>query len=118
MTINHLNLCVPDVAASRTFFEQFLGFACGRPNDQLSVLIDDAGFVLTIMKAKPEDTTSYPGSFHVGFYVTEAEVHALHETMHRAGIAVGDIATMHRGTMFYVSAPGGVLVEVCCPRET
>lgn len=116
MTINHLNLCVPDVAATRAFFERFLGFQCARPNNSLSVLEDDAGFVLTMMKAKPDDTTTYPGSFHVGFYVDEAAVHALHERMRLAGIDVGDISAIHRGTMFYVTAPGGVLIEICFPR--
>jgi len=78
---------------------------------------DDTGFVLTMMKAKPDDTTAYPGSFHVGFYVDEADVHALHERMRFAGIDVGDISAIHRGTMFYVTAPGGVLIEICCPRS-
>ena len=116
MTINHLNLCVPDVSVTRDFFERFLGFRCTRPNDSLSILEDDAGFVLTMMKAKPDDTTTYPGSFHVGFYIDEAEVYALHARMQLANIEAGEISTIHRGTMFYVIAPGGVLIEICCPK--
>ncbi|MGI8485167.1 MAG: VOC family protein [Thermomicrobiales bacterium] len=116
MTINHLNLCVPNVSATRDFFERFLGFQCARPNDSISILVDDSGFVLTMMKAKADDSMTYPGSFHVGFYVEEAEVHILYARMRTAYVDVGDISTLHRGTMFYVMAPGGVLIEICCPR--
>jgi len=118
MTINHLNLCVPYVAATRDFFERFLGFQCARPNDSLSILTDDAGFVLTLMKTSGEDAVTYPGSFHLGFYVDESTVHTIHEEMRVAGINVGDITTIRRGTMFYITSPGDILIEVCWPRAT
>ena len=49
MSLNHLNLTVPDVAVSREFFETYFGFRClldrGRA---LVVLTDESGFILSL----------------------------------------------------------------------
>ncbi|MGN6033170.1 MAG: VOC family protein [Thermomicrobiales bacterium] len=116
ITINHLNLAVRDVPATRAFFCTHLGFTCGRPHDALSILDNSAGFVLTLMPLKEDDPAAYPGSFHVGFYVPEATVEAMHASLTSAGYEPGEISRLHRGTMFYVTDPSGILVEVCCPR--
>lgn len=115
-SINHLNLAVRDVAASREFFCTQFGFTCARPNDAFSILAGSNGVVLSLMALKEGEAESYPSSFHLGFYVTESEVEAFHERLMSSGLAPGEISRLHRGTMFYVTDPSGVLVEVCCPR--
>jgi catechol 2,3-dioxygenase-like lactoylglutathione lyase family enzyme len=48
MNLNHLNLSVKDMPAARTFFETYFQFQStdSKPNDTLSVLTGDNGFVL------------------------------------------------------------------------
>jgi len=49
MKLNHVNLPVGDVAATRNFFEKHFGFHClAEPTDANVVLTDNAGLVLTI----------------------------------------------------------------------
>src|SRR5262249_37900440 len=50
MSLNHINLTVPDVPRSCVFFETYFGFRCvvERGRDALAVLTDPSGFVLTL----------------------------------------------------------------------
>ena len=116
LPINHLNLTVPDVAATRDFFCDQFGFTCAKPHDALSILDGSDGFVLTVMALKPYESASWPDGFHLGVYVSEPEVSFHHQRLTDAGFAPGQIMRLHRGTMFYVTAPGDILVEVCCPH--
>jgi len=116
LSVNHLNLTVRDIPATRAFFCDHFGFTCDRPNDALSILESEDSFILTLMPLKEGDPASYPGSFHVGFYVSEDAVETLHARLAGAGCEPGEISRLHRGTMFYVTEPSGILVEVCCPR--
>jgi lactoylglutathione lyase len=116
VNLNHHNLAVSNVAETRAFLERYLKLRCERPHDSLSILTDDAGFVLTLMKSSDKDAVAYPENFHLGFYVDESTVQTIHEEMCIAGINVGEITTIRRGTMFYVTSPGGILIEVCWPR--
>ena len=69
MSLNHINLTVPDVPRSREFFETYFGFRCvvERGRDALAVLTDPSGFVLTLSNFDKVDTVEYPGAFHIGF---------------------------------------------------
>jgi catechol 2,3-dioxygenase-like lactoylglutathione lyase family enzyme len=122
--LNHTNLAVPDVAALRDFLERHFGFTVleTRGRAAMSVLRDDAGFILTLMKSKSEDgPAAYPGSFHIGFLVDDPEVvRAKHAELTEAGVAAGPAEEVRRGGQrsftFYCPAPGGVLVEVTAAR--
>lgn len=50
MHLNHLDLCVPDVAATAAFFVRHFGFRqlAMRGQGRLAVLEDQAGFVLVL----------------------------------------------------------------------
>jgi catechol 2,3-dioxygenase-like lactoylglutathione lyase family enzyme len=54
INLNHINLSVADVPAARAFFENWFGFKSedSRPNDTLSVLNGDDGFILVLMNEK------------------------------------------------------------------
>ena len=76
------------------------------------ILLDDAGFVLTLMKLGSKSAGSYPANFHVGFFLdSEAKVDAIHGRMVADGLDVAAPKREHSYS-FYVSAPGGFLVEV------
>jgi lactoylglutathione lyase len=112
MKVNHLHLMVPDVRAATGFFEKYFDLHVQGGNAGLTVLQDDAGFVLTLMKAGVRSGHSYPEQFHVGFFIDdEARVDALHRRMADDGIGVSAPARAHAYS-FYAHAPGGFLVEV------
>ncbi len=118
MKLNHLNLCVPDVQATATFFEEFFGFrrleAKGR--DALVLLADDAGFILNVTNFDPSTVPKYPRDFHIGFFVDEkAEVEAIHARLAAAGHVSRPPHSVHGFWGFYFHAPGGIQVEVSCP---
>ena len=66
MKLNHVNLPVADVSATRDFFEKHFGFKCiAEPTDANVVLTDNAGLVLAISNFDHADQV--PKWFHVGF---------------------------------------------------
>ena len=122
MILNHLNLTVTDVPAARRFLETYFGLQ-GHTNPytgeatgagdhpSFSVLFDDRGLVLSLMKAR---TADYPSTFHIGFMQeSEAAVDALHARLTADGFAADPPSRSHAWT-FYVKAPGGFVVEVLC----
>jgi catechol 2,3-dioxygenase-like lactoylglutathione lyase family enzyme len=112
MKVNHLHLMVPDVPLASSFFEKYFELRKVSGNAGLTVLLDDAGFVLTLMKLGSRSTGSYPANFHVGFFLDdEAKVDAIHGRMVADGLDVAVPKRAHAYS-FYVSAPGGFLVEV------
>jgi catechol-2,3-dioxygenase len=112
MRVNHLHLMVPDVAAATAFFERYFEMHMSSGNAGLTVLLDDTGFVLTLMKMNSKSTRDYPQNFHVGFFVdSESTVDAIRGRMLADGIEVAAPMREHSYS-FYVSAPGGFLVEV------
>ena len=70
MKLNHINLCVSDVAAAGAFFTEFFGL---RPvpdkgrEGVFAMLEDDAGLALVISNFTKEAEFVYPRDFHVGF---------------------------------------------------
>jgi len=111
--LNHLDLNVPDVQATAAFLVDHFGFArsSNATSPALAILTDDAGLVLVLQRRDAGDESGALG--HLGFYVdTIDEVHAHHGRIPGAGA----IQANGRGTMFYVRAPGGILIEVNCRR--
>ncbi len=112
MKVNHLHLMVPDVTSASAFFEKYFELRKQGGNAGLTVLLDDDGFVLTLMKMGSRTSKTYPESFHVGFFVAEdSRVDQIHARMREDGLEVTAPVREHAYS-FYVSAPGGFLVEV------
>jgi lactoylglutathione lyase len=112
MKVNHLHLIVPDVNACCLFFERYFELRRSGGNSGLSVLQDEDGFVLTLMKAGSKTTRTYPEHFHVGFFIgDEARVDEIHRRMLADGIEASAPARAHAYS-FYACAPGGFQVEV------
>jgi catechol 2,3-dioxygenase-like lactoylglutathione lyase family enzyme len=104
-------------------FERFLGFrsALERGSGAFALMSNDEDFVLTLMKAKKHDPVAYPETFHVGFYVDDAAaVQAKRAELAAAGLSPGEIhdaSRTGRGTHFYCTAPGNVVVEIATPPQ-
>lgn len=119
MRLNHLNLTVPDVAASRAFFETYFGFRClaGGGRGALAVLADESGFILTLNNFEKATEVEYPGAFHVGFMQESDErVDAMYERLKADGFESDPPREFHGAWTFYLRAPGGFLVEVLHQR--
>lgn len=117
MRLNHLDLPVPDVAATAAFFTEYLGFRQldMRGKDALAILQDESGFVLVLNRAPAAEPLQFPGWFHIGFLLESDEaVHATHARLQRAGLADLPAApsVMRGALLFYFHAPGGIMVEV------
>jgi catechol 2,3-dioxygenase-like lactoylglutathione lyase family enzyme len=122
MQLKHLNLSTSDVAGLAGFFERFFGFkrSLERGSGAFTILTNDEDFVLTLMKAKTRDPVRYPETFHLGFYLDDpAAVHGKHDQLAAAGLAPGDIQGDRnaRGTHFFCTAPGNVVVEIATPPK-
>jgi catechol 2,3-dioxygenase-like lactoylglutathione lyase family enzyme len=120
MQLKHLNLTTSDVSGLAAFFERFFGFKrlLERGSGAFTLLSNDENFVLTLMKAKKHDPAGYPETFHVGFYLDDpSAVHIKRDELAAAGLSPREIedAGQMRGTHFYCTAPGNVLVEIATP---
>lgn len=112
MKLNHLNLTVTDVLAARDFLERYFGLRRMGGNAGMAFLSDDDGFVLTLMKAGRATEVTYPGNFHVGFFVESDEiVDEINRRLKDDGFDVAPPKRYHAYT-FYVEAPGGFTVEL------
>ena len=88
MKLNHVNLPVADISATRDFFEKHFGFRrIAEPTDANVVLTDNAGLVLTISNFDHADEVTYPKWFHVGFMQDSDErVEHIYNQLKSAGI--------------------------------
>jgi catechol 2,3-dioxygenase-like lactoylglutathione lyase family enzyme len=112
MILNHLNLAVTDVAAACDFLEKYFGLHKMGGNAGLTVMSDERGFVLTLMKAGKSSPQHYPDNFHIGFFVeSEAKVDELNQRLLADGYDVQP-PERHHAYGFYVEAPGGFSVEI------
>ena len=112
MKLNHLHLMVTDVQATSTFFEKYFGLRNQGGNNGLTVLMDDDGLVLTLMKISRTGSDTYPENFHIGFFVeSEARVDLVNQQLREDGYHVLP-PERHHSYSFYVNAPGGVTIEV------
>src|SRR5262245_34737089 len=115
MALNHLNLTVPDVPATRDFFKAYFGFHAIRERDDatLAVMVDESGFVLTLSNFGKAAEVAYPGAFHIGFMQESRErVEAIHASLKAGGFDPQPPHEFHGAWTFYFKAPGGFLVEV------
>jgi catechol 2,3-dioxygenase-like lactoylglutathione lyase family enzyme len=120
MQLKHLNLTTSDVSGLVAFFERFFAFRRVLGSGAFTILSNEDNFVLTLMKAKSHDPVGYPETFHVGFYLDDpAAVHIKHDELASAGLAPGEIQGERnmRGTHFYCTAPGNVVIEVATPPK-
>jgi lactoylglutathione lyase len=114
MKLNHLNLTVTDVQAAGAFLEKYFGLQSMGGNAGMAFLSDEQGFVLSLMKASRTTPTSYPGNFHIGFFVeNEAKVNEINHRLKEDGYDVAP-PEQHHAYTFYVNAPGGFSVELGC----
>lgn len=110
MILNHINLTVIDVPGTVRFLEKYFGLRSQGGDDKFTVLFDDNGLVLTLMKGG--QGIRYPGTFHIGFVQeSEEKVTEINRRMKEDGLDVQPPAQHHAWT-FYVQAPGGFSVEV------
>ena len=108
MKINHINLTVTDVLAAAEFLEKYFGMTNQGGNKGFTVLFDDDGLVLSLMKG----SGIYPETFHIGFgQESEAKVNQIYERLKADGFDVAAPERHHAWT-FYIKAPGGFTVEV------
>lgn len=116
MRLNHIDLPVPDVAATAAFFTDHFGFRLleARGNHGMAILMGEGGVVLVLTRLRAEGAQDFPDAFHIGFLLdSEAAVHAAHDRLARAGVAdLPAVQHMRGATLFYLRAPGNILVEV------
>ena len=116
MRINHLDLQVEDVQATRAFFERYFGLTLqsNASSPAIAIMTDESGFVLVLQKTKTPGER-YPEGFHLGFLLDDVEsVRALHARVVGDGLAVSDVIVNGRGTMIYLASPEGYRIEVSC----
>ena len=117
MKLNHLDLSVSDLARTRDFFVAHFDFICLEDkSEKMSILQGADGFILVLDKLKSTDPPNYPAQFHIGFILeNEREVENKRAELQRAGIKVPpQLRKNTRGTMFYLTAPGAIMIEVSC----
>lgn len=121
MRLNHLDLHVADVAATRDFLVHHFGFRHiqTRGRDGLAILHDTSGLELVISHAVPkfggaDAHSANANTFHIGFIVPDrAEVDRLYARLLAAGAELWNAPQAIRGGwVFYCMAPGRVLIEV------
>ena len=125
MTLNHLNLTVPDPSETSAFLAKYFDLRPRGGNMGIQMLNDDSGMVLTLIKARREDLAEggkpaegrtavrYPSSFHIGFIQpTHERVNEINERLRNDGFQVDPPSHQHGSWTFYFTAPGGFTVEV------
>ena len=126
MILNHLDLYVPDVTATRTFFEEYFGLVhrATRGGGRLAVLYDDAGLELVISEplgklGGAEQVSLGLTTYHVGFRLpTATEVDGVFHAVRAGHGQQVDAPKRMRGLyLFYCLAPGNILVEVSAPDD-
>lgn len=121
MKLNHLDLQTDDVQALAGFLVDHFDL-CRLSNDRspaIAILGDDDGFTLVIQRRREGDDRPYPDGFHFGFIHEHADtVRAHHHRLSRAGVSVSPIDVNARGTRFYLTAPGGLLIETSSPERS
>jgi len=116
MKLNHLNLTVTDVIATRQFLEKYFGLRShqeGQYNPGFDVLFDDNGMVLTLIRFAKGKEMEYPPTFHIGFIQeSEERVNEINRQLKEDGYEVDPPKRLHGSWTFYFLCPGGFTIEV------
>jgi lactoylglutathione lyase len=116
MKLNHVNLTVDDVPATRAFLEKYFEmrpYGAGQKN--FDVLFDDDDLVLTLIGVGRRSKVSYPKTFHIGFIQpTETAVDEVNQRLRDDGFDIEPPSRQHGAWTFYFEAPGGFTIEVLC----
>jgi lactoylglutathione lyase len=124
MTLNHLNLTVPDPSETSAFLAKYFDLRPRGGNLGIQMLNDDSGMVLTLIKARHEDlrpeaaaatpaAVKYPSSFHIGFIQPSHDrVNEINQRLRDDGFQVDPPSHQHGSWTFYFTAPGGFTIEV------
>jgi len=116
VTLNHINLTVEDVVATRGFLEKYFGLRPHNPdkeNPGFDLLFDDNNLVLTLIKGRRGVEIHYPETFHIGFAQPNAEkVNEINNRLREDGYDVPPPSRQHGSWTFYFTCPGGFTIEV------
>jgi catechol 2,3-dioxygenase-like lactoylglutathione lyase family enzyme len=121
MILNHLDLYVPDVAATRDFFVGHFGLRHERTlgADTMTILRDEAGLELVLStpvakRGGADQLALGVTTYHLGFHLAStAEVDAVFDHLRADGHGEPSQPRRMRGRyLFYCVAPGNVVVEV------
>lgn len=115
MKLNHVDLPVPDIAATRRFFESYFAFRCiFTREDGLTVLLDEDALALTLSPLPAGEALRYPTGFHVGFNLDhQHELFEVHERLVSAGVPIlRPLGDLGGALTFHCEAPGPILIEV------
>jgi catechol 2,3-dioxygenase-like lactoylglutathione lyase family enzyme len=123
MKLNHINLPVRDVAATRDFFTKYFGLVTQMEvgKNFLALLIDDLGLVLNLSHFDKTNTAEvvYHKDFHVGLFVETVErVDEMYAAMAADGITTAPPERREGRYGYYADAPGGFVVEVAKMDKT
>lgn len=112
MKLNHLNLIVTDVAATRAFFEKYFGLKTQWANEASAFLKDDNELLLALFERK---AAAYPDGFHIGFMQESRErVNEIHQHLVDDGFKIKPPREFHGSWTFYFRGPEDFLIEVLC----
>lgn len=124
---HHIGLTVPDLAATRDFFCNTLGYSVvGEKPDYPAVFVSDGTIMITLWQvrdpatATPFDRNSVIGLHHLALKLADsAALDALHDTLTAtAGVAI-EFAPEPLGTNpvrhMMCTIPGGIRVEFIAP---
>ena len=126
MILNHLDLYVPDVTATREFFVRHFGFRhhATRGAGRLAILYDDAGLELVISQpisnlGGAEQVALDVTTYHIGFRLSSTKnVDDVFVDLQAATSQPIEPPKKMRGRyLFYCLAPGNILVEVSAPSD-
>ena len=123
MHLNHLNLCVDDLAGAVNLFQQSFDFhLMERKGDAIAIMTDGGGFTLVLSNRQAfggETPTIYPEGFHVGFIVeTSGQVDQIHRRLASADVhSAHEPRKIRDSYTFYFTALGAILFEVSCPLQ-
>ena len=122
MQLNHLNLCVDDLAEARTLFQNCFDFQfLEQKGKAIVVMTDGQGFTLVLSNPQAfgyeGGIQPYPGGFHIGFLLeTSDQVDQVYHRLAAAEIQLPQEPRKMRGSYgFYFTALHAILFEVSCP---
>lgn len=118
MHLNHVHLAGPDVAALEDFYVRWFGFGRKASHDDITFLVDGAGFLLAIDAV--DAPHEFPSWFHLGFCQDAPQtVRDLFAKMKAGGVRFARELTEYDGeaTVFFCLDPAGTKIEVSWHKD-